>query len=337
LRPHHGGSATPRRIAIDAAARLLSEAVRPDRHSSQFPPAHSPPRAGPPPTRVQQKVRIEKAGLDEQTLERLTARTRIDTRNIKEEEPQKGCTNPLRAFMALMLVCFTIILYGTAIMNSVLEDKQTRIAEVMLAKVNARQFLLGKIIGVGLAGVLQYSIWVGLYVGAAKIWPSLASSAFSIPLRSLPIIVASFAVGYISYATLYAVVGAITENSQDAAQLQWPVLIFLILPLVTVWGVLREPDAPFAMFMTWFPMTLPLMLPARMVIGPVPDWQLWAVYSFAFLFAFVVVWLAGRLFRAVILMYGKKPSMREFIRKMLASDAEPMTTAAHASEPNGGA
>jgi ABC-2 type transport system permease protein len=274
--------------------------------------------------RAVRKERLKRAGLDEDAFRAIISWPRLDPRALLVDETtgaEKKGASAIGAVMAMFLLYIMTILYGTNIMNSVLEDKQSRVAEVMLSTVTARQFLLGKIIGVGLAGTFQFMIWTGLYTAAATIFPDILDSRFAITLDAMWITIPSFVIGFTIYATLYSVVGALSENAQDAQQLQWPVVMMLMFPMLLVGMVIQEPNSLLSSALTWIPFTAPLIVPLRVAIEPMLVTELLAIAAFCAAFCLLLQWLGGRVFRATILSHGQKPSFRQFLSLLARPEA----------------
>jgi ABC-2 type transport system permease protein len=253
------------------------------------------------------------------------------------------------------LIMMFIIIYGGFVMRSVIEEKTSRIIEVIISSVKPFQLMLGKIIGTSLAGITQFAIWVvsaGLLLLVAfaifdidpaslNTGPDLASEigvnvASPVPstnqvmkyaqeLYKIPWVMlivfflVYFILGYLIYSSIYAAIGAAVDNETDTQQFIFPIIMPLMLAIyVGFFSVFSNPHGPIAVGFSLFPLTSPIVmlmrLPGGIGEGGVPIWQL--VTSIALLIGtFIgIVWLAAKIYRIGILMYGKKPSYKELFK-----------------------
>ncbi len=246
----------------------------------------------------------------------------------------------IMGFMMYMV----IFIFGTMVMRSVMEEKINRIVEVMISSVKPFQLLLGKVMGVGLVGLTQLLIWLLLIplivLGVSAIFGADASSSmvsgadmesatqimnesgnditkFVTELKLMnwwliiPVFIIFFFGGYFLYSAMFAAVGsAIGDDIAEGQQLTLPIVVPVILAFIMIPSVFNDPDGPIAMFGSMFPLTSPIIMPARLPFDP-PIWQV--ILSILFLIAGIVLvtWLAARIYRVGIFMYGKKVSFKE--------------------------
>jgi ABC-2 type transport system permease protein len=205
-------------------------------------------------------------------------------------------------------------------MRGVLEEKQTRVAEVVLASVPSDTLLMGKVIGIGAVGFTQLSAWLAIATGMMYLrGPVLArfgitSAGFALPELSPAmgvVILLTFLLGFFFYAALFAVVGAIVSTEQEAQQAQLPVVLLLGLTLSTVQGILTNPEGMMARVLTIVPFSSPIVLPLRLSLAPLSDRELILSLVVLALSAVAATFLAARLYRVGILMYGKRPTLKE--------------------------
>jgi len=217
-----------------------------------------------------------------------------------------------------MLLYMTLLLYGVTVMRSVLEEKTSRVFEVLLSSVKPVELMAGKIVGVAAVGLTQFAAW-GLMFGAAG--GAMAAAAanwnlgeISIPASLLVYFVIFFIFGYLMFAAMYAAVGACANSDQEAQQLQMVILPFIIIPIVMMQMVLRSPSSPMAVGMSLFPLFTPIMMFLRICIEPPPLWQI--ALSIALLAASTagMIWICARIYRVGILMYGKRVTLPEMLR-----------------------
>jgi ABC-2 type transport system permease protein len=233
------------------------------------------------------------------------------------------------AYATWFLLYVSIMLYGVQVMSSVVEEKTTRMVEVLVSSVEPFGLLAGKIVGVGAVGLLQMGIWAFCAKVALDRRTELAQllgtrgeaaaalAGLSLPAVPLSMIVVSlsyFLLGYFLYAAMFGAVAAMVNSEAEARQAQIPVVLLLMVPSVMMVGILADPGGSLARVMSQIPFTSPIAMPVRWAAAPVPLLQLSG--SLAILSATVVaiMWLAGRIYRVGILMYGKKPGLRELAR-----------------------
>jgi ABC-2 type transport system permease protein len=202
----------------------------------------------------------------------------------------------------------------------VLEEKQSRVAEVVLSSVPSDTLLFGKVLGIGAVGFTQLAIWTAMSM--LILWvraPLLAAIGISTTRFALPdltlmlavVILLSFVLGFLFYAALFAAVGAIVNTEQDAQQAQLPVVLLLVISLSMVQGVITNPEGGLATAMTLLPFSSPIILPIRLSLTTVPDGEWIASLVILLVCSVGATYLASRLYRTGVLMYGKRPSLRE--------------------------
>jgi ABC-2 type transport system permease protein len=234
----------------------------------------------------------------------------------------KGAPNPKTMFLGtlgfVMVMYMTVLLYGINVMRSILEEKTSRIMEVMLSTASAKDMMAGKILGVGAVGLTQVGIWVAVAgVMSAGTIIAVASQIKGLISPSLLIYFGVyFLLGYVLYSTLCAAVGSMVNSEQEAQQMQFLVMMPMILAVIFIANIFQHPNSPIAIFGSLFPFTSPLVMFSRISMqqGQVPWWQI--ALSIALMVATIygMVWLCGRIYRVGILMYGKKPNLPEIMK-----------------------
>ena len=246
------------------------------------------------------------------------------------------------AFAAGILIYMILLIYGSMVMRGVMEEKTNRISEVMISSVKPFQLMMGKIIGIGAVGITQFIIWIVLIGLLQFIIPLLIPSlggqlpqteAAGVPmttdasmiskitegLQSIPMGLLLFCFlfyflgGYLMYASLFAAIGSVSEDQQEAQQLVFPVMMPIILGFVILTKAIQDPNSGLAVFGSLFPLTSPIVMLGRIPFG-VPFTQLILSMAFLILFFLFCTWLAGRIYRTGILMYGKKGSWKEMMK-----------------------
>jgi ABC-2 type transport system permease protein len=210
----------------------------------------------------------------------------------------------------------TVLLYGVNVMNAVLEDKTSRVMEVMLASASPRDLMAGKILGVGAVGLTQIGIWAAagmLFSGGFAAGSQLKNLVSLTAIIFFPVF---FVLGYGLYSTLYATIGAMVNSQQEGQQLQQLIALPLALSFVLIFPVIQSPNSPLATAASLFPLTSPLMMFARIVLQTPPWWQIALCIVLMLGTMLGVVWICAKIYRVGILMYGKRPTLPE-IRKWI--------------------
>ena len=245
-------------------------------------------------------------------------------------------------YVSGFLIYIILFIYGTMVMRGVMEEKVSRIAEVIISSVKPFQLMMGKITGIGAVGLVQFLIWIILMVGTRFLvlmfFPSLLGASDSMAemksvasdpgiLQGLssvdwPMIIICFLFyflgGYLLYSALFAAVGsAVNEDPQDAQSLMLPITMPIIFGIVIMTKAVNDPSSSLAVFGSLFPLTSPIVMIARVAHGVpdvVPYWQLFLSAGLLIIGFLGTTWLAAKIYRTGILMYGKKPTWKELIK-----------------------
>ena len=273
--------------------------------------------------------KLEGSGIDADKSEAIAAgQVRVETERLSTRgRGGSGAIGIIFALAIAITLYLTIFVHGSNVMRGVLEEKQTRVAEVVLSSVRSDTLLMGKVIGIGAVGFTQLTAWVLIATGMMYLRaPVLAkfgiqSASFALPELSPTmgiIILLTFLLGFLFYAALFAVVGAIVSTEQDAQQAQMPVVLLLALTLSTVQGILTNPEGVMARVLTVIPFSSPIVLPLRLSLAPIDDTEVMISLATLSVSAIAATFIASRLYRVGILMYGKRPTLREAWRWMHA-------------------
>ncbi len=263
--------------------------------------------------------RLEGLGLDKSLSEKLKGRAELDTIKVeKGGKTRKGSIMDFLMPIGLALVIYMmIIMYGVAIMNGVLEEKNNKVVEVILSAARPFELMMGKIAGIAAVGLLQYVIWFalgsGLYLSNPMNLQSFSEGLAVKPLQ-LALLVLYFLLGFIFYSSLYAAVGATCTTQQETQQWQMPITFGLVIPFVLMMPTLQTPNASWVVFLSLFPVTSPITMLLRTGAVEVPYWQLGASLALLALGTVGVAWAAAKVYRVGILMTGKRPSIPEVLR-----------------------
>ena len=222
------------------------------------------------------------------------------------------------AFALLFFLYITVLFYGIFVMRGVIEEKQSRIVEVLISSVRPTQMMLGKLLGIGLVGLTQIGIWACstalLSLFGATMFASQGAKMPNIPISLLVYFVVYFVLGFFLYATLYATVGAIVSSEEDAQQVQFPVTMLIVMPMILFGMVMSNPSSTSSILLSMIPFFAPTLMMLRIAVINPPLWQI--LTSMAIMLATILgaVWVAARIYRVGILMYGKRPSIAELGR-----------------------
>jgi ABC-2 type transport system permease protein len=270
-------------------------------------------------------TRLESAGLNASKTHDITfIPLSYSAERITEKgRGGSGMASVIFAMAIGFLLYFSIILYGQNIMSGVLEEKTNRVAEVVISSAPTNTLLAGKVLGVGAVGLTQQILWVAttilMFKLRAPIMAKLGAQAAPFAMPSISIgmgilFLLFFLLGFIFYASLFAAMGSSVNTEQEAKQAMTPVLLFIITTAVFIQPVLLNPTGRMAQILSLLPFSSPIIMPTRMAVTAVPAWELAACLLILAVSCLGVVWLASRVYRVGLLMYGKKPSFREMGR-----------------------
>jgi len=222
--------------------------------------------------------------------------------------------------MAIILFV-AILMYGVNVMSSVVEEKSTRVVEVLVSSLRPFQLMVGKVVGAGAVGLVQLAVWLGsakLLTGVR--WrPADAAGGMgfqfpSIPTATLLVFVVYFLLGYFLYAAIYAAVGAMSSTEAEARQAQVPVQLLMMIPYISFFALLNDPNSSLAVWMTLIPFWSPIAAPVRYGATRIPPVELAGSIALLVAAVLVVTWMAARIYRVGILMTGKRPNLKEIVR-----------------------
>jgi ABC-2 type transport system permease protein len=264
--------------------------------------------------RVLRESRFAEAQVPDSLFAYLSARTVWSSIAITADgtEAQQDEDVPFIMAMALIMIIYMmVIMYGSHTLTAVIEEKSSRMVEVLLASISPGDLMLGKVMGIGLAGLTQFGIWAGAFFLLSQRGVSVGDFAldtsFLTPVTLINF-VAFFLLGFFLYATLYAGIGAMCNTVQDSQQFHTPLLMGLVIPMMLLTLVIRAPDSTVSVVLSLFPLFSPVVMFMRVCVETPPLWQI--ALSWALMLG--SIWLAaraaGKLFRMGILMYGASPT-----------------------------
>lgn len=296
---------------------------------------------------LEEKINQQKLirqGVDPEVVAQTKTKVTIKSFTMGEEGNEETSATPLKmglGYIAGILIYFFIFFYAVQVMRGVIEEKTSRIVEVIISSVRPRQLMMGKILGIGLVGVVQFLIWVILsgtiyVVVSTFIYPEIfaqqvpagpgspdlstvdQTNLFSM-LNSInfPVVLSGFVFyffgGYFLYSALFAALGSAIDQEADSQQFMLPVTAPMIIAITTAMNVIQDPNGPLAFWMSMIPLTSPISMMIRLPFG-VPIWQIGLSALILVGTFFGVVALAGKIYRVGILMYGKKVTWKELYK-----------------------
>lgn len=261
--------------------------------------------------------RMLRSGLNPERIGELSRRIIVEKFNERGEG--EGRWKLITALVLMGLLCLGIFGYGTHVMSAVIEEKRSRIVEVLMSSVSPFPLMLGKLIGVGLVGLTQYTVWAICAVILSSLSAAQLSAfgSFQLPHISASLMfffVIYFLLGFFLYATLYALVGGIVSNEDDGQQAQIPLLMLILLGPLASSFVWRQPDSVIATAVSLFPFFSPFAMFLRIAVQPPPMWQIVLSIVLMILAILGATWLAAKFYRVGLLMYGKRPTLPEMAK-----------------------
>jgi ABC-2 type transport system permease protein len=268
--------------------------------------------------RVIEEQRLSANGITGDRADTLLKPVKVEAVRIERGREAKGSgmSKLLEVVVMVMLLYMAVLLYGISVMRSVLEEKNSRILEVLLSSASSTELMTGKLLGVGAVGLTQILAW-SVMAGVFALPALAAQAAFSelqIPAGVLAAFAVFFFLGYFLYSTIYATIGAITTTEQEGQQLQFVIVIPLVLSVFMLNAVVRSPDAPAMVWLSMVPFFSPILMYARIVVQTPPLWQI-ALSLFLLIGTTAgILVLCARIFRVGILIYGKRPNLPEILK-----------------------
>jgi len=227
-----------------------------------------------------------------------------------------------------MLLYITVLMHGQQMAMAIVEEKNSRLVELIIGAVTASEYMLGKIVGVLGTGLTQLAIWMAMVaVTILGILPGLAMGAAVVELdlanvldaRALAYFSIFFFLGYLMYATLFAAVGATCDSIQELQQAMFPAVMPVVMAFMSTLYIMTNPNSFASQVLSFFPLFTPLTMFARVNVSEPPLWQVWLSILLLMAFAAFTIWGAAKVFRATILFHGKRPSFRELVRMARAA------------------
>ena len=267
--------------------------------------------------------RLEAAGINSERADSLSrVRTDLQAERITSKgRGGSGLVSAIFGFVIAFLLYMMIILYGQNILRGVLEEKTTRVAEVVISSISLETLLAGKVIGVGAVGLTQQLIWLAFAVGVGTYGMGMAAATgqmtFTLPhvtALQLVALVLYFLLGYTFYAALFAAVGAMCSSQEEATQASQPVMMLLVASIIMVQPIMTNPTGTLGTVMSLLPFSSPIIMPLVMSGTQIPAWQLATSLAGLVVACIGSIWVSARIYRVGLLMTGKRPTMKELMR-----------------------
>lgn len=273
--------------------------------------------------RVVVGLRLKKEGLDPQRVSDYMKHVGLKTIKVtpQGEKEDVGGTFAM-AYVLVLLIYMTLIFYGSIILRGVIEEKSNRVVEVVLSSLKPFELMMGKILGIGAVGLTQYAVWalIGFVMSQygmsmlTSLVPAASGIKFAIPPYIFFYFVVFFILGYFLYGTLYAAVASTVNNEKEAQQMLMPITMFLVLPILLMTMVIKDPNGSTSVILSLIPFFAPIIMFMRICVLMPPAWQVALSIGLLGLTVVAMVWLAAKIYRIGILMYGKKPSLPEIVK-----------------------
>ena len=266
-------------------------------------------------------IRMENEGLDAERISYLSSRPRLETVVVISGDADSGGKQDefsiiMTAIGFTMLLYMTILLHGQSAARSVLKEKTSKTVEIMLSSVTPNEMLFGKLFGQAAAGLLQYAFWILTAALLIKVVGPAANLSLPVALNgsTLFYLVVFFILAFFIYSSAYAGIGAAAEDESHLNQLAWPVMIFLIVPMVMVSAIIMNPSAPLSVFLSFFPFTAPIVMFERLLIGSPAAWEVVVCIGILIVTIAGTILVSAKIFRVGILMTGKRFKIGEVLK-----------------------
>lgn len=272
-------------------------------------------------SRAVREERLAGANIDVKIVREFSRPVKLQSFKVGDRGEERDAGEGfVLVFASGFIIYLTILMYGQVILGAVIEEKETRIAEILFSSVKPFPLMMGKLIGISLVALTQLSVW-GLAFAAFALYGvgMLASQGIPVHIPNIaPIVFVYFALffllGYFIYSTIYALVGSMVTTAQEGGQLALPVILLLVVGFYLAFPVIRSPDSSFAFWVSMFPFFSPITMLVRIVTQTPPFWQIALSLVIGFGTVVLLTWLASRIYRIGMLMYGKRATIPEVWR-----------------------
>lgn len=290
--------------------------------------------------------KLNQIGANQDLINLIDKGVKVQTKKVTEEGAKDDYSEifAILGYIMGFVIYGLMFTYGAFVMRGVIEEKANRIVEVLASSVKPFEIMFGKVVGIGAVGLTQVLFWLILIILLFTISGSLVSNFvspndivnsagmvqsnpmntnnnflnlltnFSISPWIIVAFIFYFLAGYFIYSTLFAAVGSAVDQEQDAAQLQLPVTLPIIIPILFITNVMSDPNGTLSTILSLIPFFSPILMIARIAAAEVPLWQIGLSIVLLVITFFACLWIAAKIYRIGILMYGKKPTFKDLIK-----------------------
>jgi len=275
-----------------------------------------------------QRVRLQAAGFDADRVSALAEPIELKPEGVPEKEGGQArkagaLAGAAFGYVLFLMLYITLAIWGQQVMQGVLEEKSSRVIEVIVSAVKPFELMMGKLTGICLVGLTQFGIWLLTFtvISLPGVIAAISTLPAGVVLPTLtPFMVLNFFIlfvlGFFTFSTLYAAIGASFNNVQEAQQVAGVAVFFLVIPVFLMLRIINDPSSTFATVMSLIPIFTPLLMTLRIALEMPPWWQLLLAYALTLGFLWIAVSACARIYRVGILMYGKKPTFQELWKWM---------------------
>lgn len=305
----------PKDISGDGEAEFVSE------HVSDFDKRGNFNRAL---SSIVIEKRLKNEGLDPRKISEYMKPVALTTKKVTKRGVERDTGGTfIISYILVLILYMTLLFYGQIILRGVIEEKSSRVVEIVLSSLKPFQLMAGKIVGIAAVGFTQYLIWALFGLAASQyskrlitgFFPAAASFTMpSIPSYILVYFVLFFILGYFLYATMYAAIGSLVNSEKEAQQLIMPVVMFLVVPILLMMFVIRSPNSNFSVVLSLIPFFSPILMLLRICVLLPPFSQIVGAILLLLLTIVLMIWLVAKIYRVGILMYGKRPGFGEILK-----------------------
>ena len=272
-------------------------------------------------TQALAEVRMREANIDPAQVREMTRRVDLKRIKVSESGEERDTGGSFGLAMGVGIFIYAaLLLYGQIILQSVVEEKTTRISEVLFSSVNAFQLMMGKLVGVTLVGLTQIAIWGAALVGFTAYGAAVLAAGgvdFALPAVPASLLIYSlffFVVGFLTHAAIFVLVGAMVSSEKEAGQMAMPVIFVSVISAYLIFPVIRSPNSTFSFWVSVAPLFSPVTMLVRIATETPPFWQIALSLAVNVAATVGLTWVAARVYRTGMLMYGKSASIPEMLR-----------------------
>ncbi len=262
--------------------------------------------------------RLADANISEEKLRSLSKKINLTVKKVdKTGEEQESDNAFLAGFAIAFMIYLNLAIYGQMIMSTVVEEKETKVSEILFSSAKPFELMMGKLVGVGLAGMTQFAIWIiSAAVLIAFALPYLAASGLdiSLPAITIPIIIyflIYFLLGFFIYASIFALIGSMVTSVQEGGQFAFLPIMLMLAGFYFSFAVIRDPNSSLSFWASIVPFVAPMTMPVRIISDMPPLWQILLSIGINVLAIAALIWVASRVYRVGMLMYGKRATIPE--------------------------